>query len=73
VASSFARSEPNDFYLWGTLNDKLYRRNARNEDDLKEGIQDAGSYISSAELQCATNMSLRFEVLTLVLLKIQVF
>ena len=48
MARLFARSEPKDFHLWGTINYKLYSSNPHNEDDLRESYQDIGSSISQA-------------------------
>lgn len=48
MATLFARSEPKDFYLWGTINYELYSSNPHNKDGLRGSIQDVGSSISQA-------------------------
>lgn len=48
MVPSFARSEPKDFYLWGTINYKFYISNPHNEDDVRESIQYIRSSISQA-------------------------
>jgi hypothetical protein len=43
---------PCDSYLWGSLKDKVYKRNPHTLHELEENIRDEISRISPAELQC---------------------
>jgi hypothetical protein len=50
VTSIFVKSDPCDFFLWDTLKDKICSNNPHTEDELKDSIQAAVSYISLGNL-----------------------
>jgi len=42
-------------YLWGNVQDKIYRNNSRTQDDWKKSNQDVGSSVSPAEIRREMN------------------